>query len=181
MNARQRNLCANVVPINFSERFFCSSSCLLTIATKLHYIEGMKKVMGKTLMTSSQNKHLRKSPARDAVLDILGNAGKPLPVSEIMASLANKGRSVNKTTVYREIETLKKMGSVREIFFRNDTALYECVGDHHHHLVCVSCGDIREVRLNESLEREESRLARRERFTILDHSLEFFGMCERCR
>ncbi|QQS15596.1 MAG: transcriptional repressor [Candidatus Moraniibacteriota bacterium] len=141
----------------------------------------MKKNTGEASTLSRQGKGLRKSVARDAILDTFMNAGKPLSVPGIITSLSAKGTSVNKTTVYREIETLKKIGRVREVFFRNDTALYEFAGDHHHHLVCVSCGDVREVRLNESLEQEENRLARRERFTILDHSLEFFGMCERCR
>lgn len=128
-----------------------------------------------------QGKGLRKSGARDAILGVFSRSLKPISASEVLDKLSRKGMAVNKTTVYRELETLKKIGYVKEIFFRNDTALYELAGDHHHHLVCISCGDIREVRLNESLDREEKRLARQERFVILEHSLEFFGMCEQCQ
>lgn len=124
---------------------------------------------------------LRRSGARERILAVLASVSKPFTAAEILTLLSRKGARVNKTTVYREVETLKKAGLVREVFFRNDTALYELAGDHHHHLVCVSCGDVRDVRLKESFESEERRLERAERFSILEHSLEFFGMCEQCR
>lgn len=139
----------------------------------------MRKTNNKLAVASLRK--LRKSDVRESMLAVLTDAAKPLSVVEMLALLAKKGTRVNKTTVYREIDILKKTGRVREVFFRNDTALYELAGDHHHHLVCVSCGDVREVRIDESLDQEEQRIARREHFAIIEHSLEFFGMCERCR
>ncbi|QQR78022.1 MAG: transcriptional repressor [Candidatus Moraniibacteriota bacterium] len=115
------------------------------------------------------------------MLSVLVSASKPVSVFEILDILSRKKRVFNKTTLYREMEVLKKEGYVKEVFFRNDTALYELVGEHHHHLVCTSCGDVRDVHLEESLECEERKLERREHFIILDHSLEFFGKCKECQ
>lgn len=127
-----------------------------------------------------RRKH-RQSASREAMLECLSEVSKPISVLDMIERIVRNGKRYNKTTLYREIETLKQMGKVKEIFFRNDTALYELAGTHHHHLVCVSCGDIREVTLDESFSKEEKRLARKEKFTIVDHSLEFFGRCEGCR
>lgn len=139
----------------------------------------MKKVMN--ISSILRTKVSRKSVARERILSLLSDVSKPISVFEILERLSKKGKTFNKTTIYREMETLKKEGQVKEIFFRNDTALYELAGEHHHHLVCVSCGDVRDVRLEESLGREEKKLECREHFTIFDHSLEFFGMCRKCR
>lgn len=123
----------------------------------------------------------RKSASREAIREILERAGRPISAGDILARLDRRKRTFNKTTIYRELEAMKRMGRVREVFFRNDTALFEVAGEHHHHLVCVSCGDIRAVTLRESFVREAEKMSMREHFSILDHSLEFFGLCTACQ
>lgn len=139
----------------------------------------MKK--SEDVSTHLRDKGARVSLSREGILSVLGGVSRPLSVADILERLFMRGKSFNKTTIYREVETLKKEGRIKEIFFRNDTALYELIGEHHHHLVCISCGDVRDVFLKESLEQEENRLAKKERFTIFDHSLEFFGRCQKCQ
>ncbi len=123
----------------------------------------------------------RKLSARQEIVSLLLSSRKPMSVPEILAILKEGGKEYNKTTLYREIENLKHTDAVKELFFRNDMALYELSGEHHHHLVCVACGDVREVKIEESLAVEEEKLAKREQFVILDHSLEFFGKCKQCQ
>ncbi len=139
----------------------------------------MKKA--NAILNNLREKGFRRSLAREEILSVLVSASKPVSVFDILEILSRKRRVFNKTTLYREMEVLKKEGHVKEVFFRNDTALYELVGEHHHHLVCTSCGDVRDVYLEESLDQEERKLERREHFTIFDHSLEFFGRCKRCQ
>lgn len=122
----------------------------------------------------------RRSAAREAILLSLESAGKPVSVAALLERAILAGKAFNKTTVYRELESLKRSGHVKELTLRNDTALYELVGEHHHHLTCVSCGDVRDVRLEKGLCHEEERIAKKERFRILDHSFEFFGLCSKC-
>ncbi len=139
----------------------------------------MKKA--NAILNNLREKGFRRSLAREEILSVLVSASEPVAVFDILEILSRKRRVFNKTTLYREMEVLKKEGHVKEVFFRNDTALYELVGEHHHHLVCTSCGDVRDVYLEESLDQEERKLERREHFTIFDHSLEFFGRCKRCQ
>ncbi len=122
----------------------------------------------------------RRSAAREAILLSLELAGKPVSVAVLLERASLAGKAFNKTTVYRELESLKRSGYVKELTLRNDVALYELVGEHHHHLTCVSCGDVRDIRLEGSLCGEEQRIAKKEGFRILDHSFEFFGLCGKC-
>jgi Fe2+ or Zn2+ uptake regulation protein len=123
---------------------------------------------------------LRKSAARHRIQEVFKDSARPLSANEIRQRLEARGIVFNKTTIYREIETLKRIGAVKELFLRNDSAMYELSGTHHHHLQCVSCGDVRHVRLEETLEHEQRKMAAREGYTITDHSLEFFGVCAKC-
>ncbi len=125
---------------------------------------------------------VRLSRTRREVLALLSEASAPLSVPMMLESLEEKGKRPNKTTVYRELEFLKRIGIVEELTLRNDIALYELAGPHHHHLVCVDCGTVRDVSVpDESLVREERRIERKEGFRIIDHSLEFLGLCGGCR
>lgn len=126
-------------------------------------------------------KKIRKSIAREAMLSILLRSKQPVSAYEILEVLAKRGKSFNKTTVYRELEILKRLGSVRELFLRNDVALYELSGTHHHHAVCISCGNIQHVDIDEPKEWSKKSFLVNKGFTVLDHSLEFFGMCRNCQ
>lgn len=123
----------------------------------------------------------RKSVAREFICQILKRADRPVSVGEILTQLGQQGRMFNKTTVYRELDVMKQKGVVREVFFRNDTALYELAGEHHHHLVCVSCGYVHAITLRESFADEVREVSKHEQFSVLDHSLEFFGLCRACQ
>ena len=52
-------------------------------------------------------------------------------------------------------------------------------GDHHHHLVCESCGRL--VPFEDSgLERAIDELSRRNDFEVSGHDVTLRGLCERC-
>jgi len=124
----------------------------------------------------------RISGTREAVVFVLSEAAAPLSVPQILSALGETGIRPNKTTVYRELEFLKTQGFAKELTLRNDIALFELAGLHHHHLVCVDCGTVRDIEVvDESLSCEERRIERKEGFRILEHSLEFFGLCGKCR
>jgi Fe2+ or Zn2+ uptake regulation protein len=134
-----------------------------------------------TILTELKSRGYRKSRAREAMLAILEASSSPLSAPDIEVRLLRRGHRFNKTTVYREIECLMEAGYVTELALRNDVALYELAGPHHHHLICVDCGDVRDIDSGESFADEERLIERREGFRILDHSLEFFGLCGKCR
>jgi Fur family ferric uptake transcriptional regulator len=133
-----------------------------------------------TILAEMKAAGFRRSAAREAILRALVAKRKPVSVQDVAAHIKTEGKSFNKTTLYREIETLKRAGHIKELMLRNDVALYELAGPHHHHLTCVSCGDVRAVHLHESICHEERAIAKKEGFKILEHSFEFFGLCPKC-
>jgi Fe2+ or Zn2+ uptake regulation protein len=62
--------------------------------------------------------------------------------------------------------------------------LAEQLTDHHHHLICASCGTVRDVTVPAALERSLARslgdLASVEGFAIDHHRLDLVGRCAAC-
>ena len=124
----------------------------------------------------------RLTPARKILLEIFKNKSKPLSAKKLSALLSEKSVSVNKTTVYRELEFLEKKGLVKELYINSGKKYYESTKlIHHHHLICSDCGVIEDVILKSDIEVEEKRIESEKNFKINMHSIEFFGLCANCR
>jgi len=80
-------------------------------------------------------------------------------------------------TVYRSLALLLELGIVRRLDL-GDGARYELAEDHHHHMICESCGDISEF---DQCPLDPGRLASRDGFEVRSHSVEVYGWCAACR
>jgi len=123
---------------------------------------------------------LRETRARVAILGIFLVAPSPVSVPDVLAVLADGGQAFNKTTLYRELEFLMAEGIVSLALSFGSCQYYELSREHHHHLVCTSCGDIQDIEAREDLCRFERELWRERGFRVARHSMEFFGVCRKC-
>jgi Fe2+ or Zn2+ uptake regulation protein len=124
----------------------------------------------------------RLTRGRKAIVGVFSGARAPLTVGEVHASLGRKGVSVNRTTVYREVDFLKGQGLLREIRLGDGQGRYELrSGSHHHHLVCIRCRSIQCVELRQCLALAEEQIVRESNFRVMEHSLELFGLCADCQ
>jgi Fur family transcriptional regulator, ferric uptake regulator len=85
---------------------------------------------------------------------------------------------VGLVTVYRALDLLGELGIVRRLDL-GDGARYELARDHHHHMICESCGDISEF--DECPLDSELLPPKSADFEIRAHSLEVYGRCGACR
>lgn len=119
---------------------------------------------------------------RKAVLGLLVKSSEPLSSPNLQSLLLKKKISVNKTTVYRELAFLKTQNVVRELQFRDSAKRYEITPEnHHHHIICINCEKIEDVELKKDLDKAEKVISRNMNFKIINHSLEFFGLCAKCK
>ena len=113
------------------------------------------------------------------ILGILKSNHNPLTISEIHGKLKNK--KIDLATIYRTINLFAELGIVNEIDFKDEFKRYELVYDrhHHHHIVCRKCKRVENV---EACVLEElEKLLNKKGYTDISHSLEFFGVCEKCK
>jgi Fur family ferric uptake transcriptional regulator len=125
----------------------------------------------------------RVTPIRTALLEILSKTKKPLTTQEILTALLKKKISANKTTVYRQLESLKENHLVTEVYFNDRNTRYELEDEktHHHHLVCLKCKKVEDVTLPEDLHHQEKLVLKKNKCKVLQNFLEFFGLCKNCQ
>ena len=92
------------------------------------------------------------------------------------------GIKVSKATVYNTLELLQECGLVSKYRFAENTSRYEKAfgRPHHHHLICLECGDIIEF-VNERLERIQVDVCSEKNFKAQSSSLQIFGTCSKCK
>ena len=95
-------------------------------------------------------------------------------------TLAGRRPAVGLATIYRTLEALERIGAATRAPGRHGEHAYLfCPVVHHHHAVCVKCGEVDDVPCG-SVERFARTLAQRMRFRLTQHRLEFYGLCSRC-
>ncbi len=96
-------------------------------------------------------------------------------------AMRRAGESIGLTTVYRHLQALAESGEVDVLRTADGESVYRrCQGeDHHHHLVCRSCGATVEV-TGAAVEKWAASVAAQHGFRDVSHTVEVFGTCASC-
>lgn len=132
-----------------------------------------------------RTKGFRMGRVRKSIIDQFSLARKPVTAQDLINSLSQQHIPANKTTVYRELDFLTKMGFIRELYLQKNVRHFEPADQgHHHHIVCENCDHIVPVtdgKLEQKI-REFARYIQQSNNFIVDrHALEFFGVCQNCQ
>ncbi|MCW2542773.1 MAG: transcriptional repressor [Frankiales bacterium] len=116
-----------------------------------------------------------------AVAEALGRTDGFASAQALHEALRQEGKAVGLTTVYRHLQALVDAGEVDILRTDDGESVYRrCAApDHHHHLVCRSCGATVEV-TGPAVERWADAVASDHGFRDITHTLEIFGTCPRC-
>lgn len=135
-----------------------------------------------TLNRYLSEKHLRRTPERYAILDMVLSMNKHFYVETICSAMNDSSFRVSRATVYNTIELFTAAGIVRRHRFGNQPAQYEKIvdtaGANHQHLVCTKCGKVKEIK-DPSLLRTLSQ-RRYQAFTPEYFQFYVYGTCSQC-
>ena len=138
----------------------------------------MKQVGDITKKLSEQGYRL--TPQRMLVLSAIENSDDHISAEEIYAQVIDRYSHVNISTIYRNLELLKRLGLVTETDLGGGRVRYHPADKgHHHHLVCQECGRV--IDLDESvLYPLKDILLREYQFSADMRHLAIFGRCKKC-
>ncbi len=119
------------------------------------------------------------SLCQNQILEALGMCDDEVSGQELHRRLQQGESSMGLTTVYRNLQVLLKKGLVRSRNLPAGEVLYAPVDRDIHHLTCVDCGQstrlkgcpVKDIKLPKNKD---------QKFELLFHTLEFFGLCEHC-
>jgi len=125
---------------------------------------------------------LRSTGQRGEILKLFVKAGRHLSAEELYALVKKSHTGIGYATVYRTLKLLAEAGLAQERRFEDGFTRYEHTSPdaHHDHLICTQCGAIIEFE-NERIEALQRDIARKNRFKVLSHKLELYGLCKGCQ
>jgi Fe2+ or Zn2+ uptake regulation protein len=126
----------------------------------------------------------RRTASRDALVDVLARARRPLTIPEIL----DADRDLAQSSVYRNLVLLEQAGVVHRIVTNAEFARFELAedltGDHHHHLICSSCGAVEDAPASPAIERAVHQaideVERATGFRTTAHRIDLLGLCRDC-
>jgi Fur family ferric uptake transcriptional regulator len=132
-------------------------------------------------MSQQSVREPRKTRQRAAVNDVLDEVDDFVSAQELHQMLRSRGSTVGLATVYRALQALSDEGRVDVLRSDAGEAVYRrCAQDnHHHHLVCRSCGAAIEIS-RPAVEAWAEEVARAHGYVDVTHTVEIFGRCPRC-
>jgi len=125
---------------------------------------------------------VRTGGARRAVIDLLSTQECCLSAQETWERLRKRRHSASLASVYRAVELLSDVGLLKRVDVGGGVARYERAlpgGEHHHHVVCDSCGEItafEDRALEDAIDGVAGRLDHR----VAAHEVVIHGTCPSC-
>lgn len=123
----------------------------------------------------------RLTPQRQMILNVLQEANGHCTPEEVYQRVQTKSSAINRTTVYRTLDFLVRLGLVSTAHLQGNQVIYELAGDHpHHHLICQQCDKV-EVIDHSTVAAMFAELERKSGYQINTDHLVLFGLCPHCR
>jgi Fe2+ or Zn2+ uptake regulation protein len=119
----------------------------------------------------------RRGAARREVLDLLASERCATTALQMDTRIA-----AGRASIYRTLEHLERLHLVQRIDIGGDAAGYERVdlAEHHHHLVCESCGQLAPF-ADPALERAIEAVSGATDFEVATHEVVLRGLCPICQ
>ncbi|TVM03736.1 MAG: transcriptional repressor [Candidatus Brocadia sp. WS118] len=119
------------------------------------------------------------TPQRLMIFKVLENNTSHPSAENVYKKVKRIYPSVSFTTIYKTLETLRKLGEVKEFTIDDDRKHYDPNTSIHHHVICSTCKRILDVfedfsphvKLPDSLEKD---------YAVSGFQIFFHGICKEC-
>ncbi|MFK5952845.1 MAG: transcriptional repressor [Desulfobacterium sp.] len=120
------------------------------------------------------------TPQRLAIVKILAKSKGHPSVEDIHGEIKKDFPTMSLATVYRNIVLIRSLGEVLELGFPDGSNRYDGNKPYPHpHVICIKCKKVVDSNLG-SLDDLKDQVAIETNFKILNHRLDFFGICSNC-
>jgi len=132
-----------------------------------------------TILDALRGRGERVTTARRALLTALDQAPDHCSADELAAEVARLHPEIHRATIYRTLETLRRLKVVEHTHLGHGPAVYHLADRVHQHLVCEECGSVTEIPpaafrdLEAALERDYGFVVQSRHFAVV-------GMCQSC-
>ncbi|MBU4316579.1 MAG: transcriptional repressor [Proteobacteria bacterium] len=122
---------------------------------------------------------LRLTRQRSIILQELQNLKTHPNADEIYEIVRKDIPRISLGTVYRNLEILSDIGQIQKLELGGTVKRFDGNTENHYHIRCIHCNKIVDASMD-LIKDLEKNLNGNSGFTILDHRLEFLGICRDC-
>ena len=155
-------------------------SYILYMRHSRNWIEMLKR---RDLLIEAAERGIRLTVQRRALIETIQQAKGHLDAESLWKLARKRDPNIDRATVYRTIELLKRHGMIDELdlmHLNGEKHYYEVKTQKDHlHLACFGCGKIEEF-ATPTFERLKREIAKKNEFSIQAMRLEVGGLCRRC-
>ncbi len=121
---------------------------------------------------------LKATLPRIKILEVFQNSTqRHLTAEDVYKILLGEGADVGLATVYRVLMQFEQAGLLSRNHFEAGKAVFELnAGQHHDHLVCLTCGRVEEF-FDAEIEKRQRSVAHSRGFELQDHALSLYAVC----
>ena len=102
-----------------------------------------------------------------------------LTAEDVYRALMLDGADIGLATVYRVLMQFEQAGLLTRSNFESGKSVFELnEGQHHDHLVCLTCGRVEEF-FDPDIEQRQRAVAQARGFELQEHSLALYATCAR--
>lgn len=135
------------------------------------------------LLNAVEEQGIRLTAQRRALIETIQEATSHLDAASLLKLARERDPNINRATVYRTLELLKRLGMIDELdlmHLNGERHYYEVKTQKDHlHLACFNCGEIEEF-ASPTFERLKREIGAKNAFDIKVMRLEVGGLCKRC-
>jgi len=131
------------------------------------------------------SRSFRFTAARRLVVRTLADAGGPMTAGDLHERLRE---DIPLSSLYRTLAVLEEARVLAKEHDAGGVGRYELaewLTGHHHHLVCSSCGEVKDIAVDPEIERTISGLVERiadgAGYRVTGHRIDIEGACRTCR
>jgi len=120
----------------------------------------------------------KKTDKREQILDIFSQTTKYITPRDILDVMMAEHPGMSYDTIYRNLSTFVELGILEETELTGEKHFrMHCETDHHHHhFICTSCGNIKEINIC-PMELLQNSIPG---YQIENHKFEIYGNCPHC-
>lgn len=121
---------------------------------------------------------LKATLPRLKILDVFQNTTqRHMTAEDVFKALLAEGSDIGLATVYRVLMQFEQAGLLTRSHFESGKSVFELnEGQHHDHLVCLTCGRVEEF-YDPEIEKRQRAVAQARGFELQDHSLALYASC----
>jgi Fur family ferric uptake transcriptional regulator len=121
---------------------------------------------------------LKATLPRIKILEIFQrSAMRHMTAEDVYKALLGDGADIGLATVYRVLMQFEQAGLLKRSHFESGKSVFELnEGQHHDHLVCLTCGRVEEF-YDAQIEQRQRAIAHSRGFELNEHALSLYATC----